>query len=49
MGFTYQWHGVDGADDGGGQPDGHKSTTTVDSDGGLVLHTFPLEQTTFQY
>lgn len=49
MGFTYQGHGVDGANDGGGQPYGHKSTTTVDGNGGLVLHTVPLKQTIFQY
>ena len=43
---AYQRHGVDGADDDGGQPKSDDGAAGVCDDGGLVLDGVPLSQST---
>lgn len=39
---AYQWHGVDGTDDHGRQPEGDDGAAAVQEDGGFVLNGVPL-------
>ena len=39
---TYQRHGVDGADDDGGEPERDDGAAAVEEEGGLVLNRLPL-------
>lgn len=42
---TYQRHGVDGADNDGGEPERDDGTAAVEEEGGLVLNRLPLSHT----